>query len=104
MGFTLPFLIISGMLFNNVLGTFLCLTSFTIGATLNFIIAKHFFKEKVQNYFKRKYPNIRKNIKKNNFKYFLIMRILPGVQLAIKNLSGVIFDLNKKSFFLDFKI
>lgn len=32
------------------------------------------------------------------------MRILPGVQLAIKNLSGVIFDLNKKSFFLDFKI
>ena len=99
MGFLFPFLIISGILFNNVFGTFLCLTAFTIGATLNFIIAKHFFKEKVQNYFKKKYPNLRKNIKKNNFKYFLIMRILPGVPFPIKNLSGVIFDLNKKSFF-----
>jgi len=99
MGFTFPFLIISGILFNNIFGTFLCLTAFTIGATLNFIIAKHFFKEKVQNYFKKKYPNLRKNIKKNNFKYFLIMRILPGVPFPIKNLSGVIFDLNKKSFF-----
>ena len=99
MGFTFPFLIISGILFNNIFGTFLCLTAFTIGATLNFIIAKHFFKEKVQNYFKKKYPNLRKNIKKNNFKYFLIMRIFPGVPFPIKNLSGVIFDLNKKSFF-----
>lgn len=99
MGFTFPFLIISGILFNNIFGTFLCLTAFTIGATLNFVIAKHFFKEKVQNYFKKKYPNLRKNLKKNNFKYFLIMRILPGVPFPIKNLSGVIFDLNKKSFF-----
>ena len=100
MGFIFPFIVISGLLFGQYYGTIICVISFTFGATANFAFAKYFFKKKVNEFFGNKYPTIKKTISKNNFRYFLLLRILPGIPFPVKNLSGVLFDLSRKKFFL----
>ena len=99
MGFIFPFIVISGLLFGQYYGTIICVISFTFGATANFVFAKYFFKKKVNEFFRNKYPTIKKTISKNNFRYFLLLRILPGIPFPVKNLSGVLFDLSKRKFF-----
>ena len=99
MGFIFPFIVLAGLLFGQYHGTIICTISFTFGATANFAFAKYFFKKNVNQFFRNRYPNIKKTIARNNFKYFLILRILPGIPFPIKNLSGVLFDLSRKKFF-----
>ena len=99
MGFIFPFIVISGLLFGQYYGTIICVISFTFGATANFAFAKYFFKKKVNEFFRNKYPTIKKTISKNNFRYFLLLRILPGIPFPVKNLSGVLFDLSRRKFF-----
>ena len=99
MGFIFPFIVISGLLFGQYFGTIICVISFTFGATANFAFAKYFFKKKVNEFFRNKYPTIKKTISKNNFRYFLLLRIIPGIPFPVKNLSGVLFDLSKRKFF-----
>ena len=99
MGFIFPFIVISGLLFGQYYGTIICVISFAFGATANFTFAKYFFKKKVNQFFRNKYPKIKKIITKNNFRYFLLLRILPGIPFPVKNLSGVLFDLSRTKFF-----
>ena len=98
-GLHFPFIVISGLLFGQYYGTIICVISFTFGATANFAFAKYFFKKKVNEFFRNKYPTIKKTISKNNFRYFLLLRILPGIPFPVKNLSGVLFDLSRRKFF-----
>lgn len=99
MGFIFPFIVLAALLFGETYGTLICIISFTIGATLNYSFARFFFEEKVKRFFSQKYPKLRKKFKTNDFTYFFIVRILPGIPFPVKNLSGVIFDISKKRFF-----
>ena len=99
MGFIFPFIVLSALLFGETYGTLICIISFSIGATLNYSFARFFFDEKVKKFFSKRYPMLRKNFKTNDFTYFFIIRILPGIPFPIKNLSGVIFDISRKRFF-----
>ena len=58
LGFGTPLLIIAGFFFDLFFGLSLLLISKTIGATLMYIIAKFFFKEKIKDYFETNHKKI----------------------------------------------
>ena len=52
MGFGTPLVIFAGFAFGTILGSILSIFSFTIGATLLYLFANHYFKDLVEKYFR----------------------------------------------------
>jgi uncharacterized membrane protein YdjX (TVP38/TMEM64 family) len=50
MGFGTPLVIFAGFAFGTILGSILSIFSFTIGATLLYLFANHYFKDLVEKY------------------------------------------------------
>ena len=100
MGFGTPLVIFSGFAFGTVLGSILSIFSFTIGATLLYIFANHYFKDLVEKYLGSKYSGLKNNINQNELSYFFSLRVIPGIPFPIKNLLPVLFNMKLKNFFL----
>lgn len=100
MGFGTPLVIFAGFAFGAVLGSILSIFSFTIGATLLYIFANHYFKDLVEKYLGSKYSGLKNNINQNELSYFFSLRVVPGIPFPIKNLLPVLFNMKLKNFFL----
>ena len=100
MGFGTPLVIFAGFAFGTVLGSFLSIFSFTIGATLLYCFANHYFKDLVEKYLGNKYSKLKNNINENELSYFFSLRVVPGIPFPIKNLLPVLFNMRVKNFFL----
>jgi uncharacterized membrane protein YdjX (TVP38/TMEM64 family) len=100
MGFGTPLVIFAGFAFGTILGSLLSILSFTIGATLLYVFANHYFKDLVERYIGPKYPNIKNNINENELSYFFSLRVIPGIPFPIKNLLPVLFNVKLKNFFI----
>jgi len=100
MGFGTPLIIFAGFAFGTVLGSILSIFSFTIGATLLYIFANHYFKDLVEKYLGSKYSGLKNNINQNELSYFFSLRVIPGIPFPIKNLLPVLFNMKLKNFFL----
>jgi len=100
MGFGTPLVIFAGFAFGTVLGSILSIFSFTIGATLLYIFANHYFKDLVEKYLGSKYSGLKNNINQNELSYFFSLRVIPGIPFPIKNLLPVLFNMKLKNFFL----
>jgi uncharacterized membrane protein YdjX (TVP38/TMEM64 family) len=100
MGFGTPLLIFAGFAFGTVLGSLLSIFGLTIGATLLYYFANHYFKDLVSKYLSGKYPSIKKNVNENELSYFFSLRVIPGIPLQIKNLLPVLFNMKLENFFL----
>ena len=100
MGFGTPLVIFAGFAFGTVLGSILSIFSFTIGATLLYIFANHYFKDLVEKYLGSKYSGLKNNINQNELSYFFSLRVIPGIPFPIKNLLPVLFNMRLKNFFL----
>ena len=100
MGFGTPLVIFSGFAFGTILGSILSIFSFTIGATLLYLFANHYFKDLVEKYLGTKYASIKQNVNQNELSYFFSLRVIPGIPFPIKNLLPVLFNMKLKNFFL----
>ena len=100
MGFGTPLVIFAGFAFGTILGSILSIFSFTIGATLLYLFANHYFKDLVEKYLGTKYESIKQNINQNELSYFFSLRVIPGIPFPIKNLLPVLFNMKLKNFFL----
>ena len=100
MGFGTPLVIFAGFAFGTILGSILSIFSFTIGATLLYLFANHYFKDLVEKYLGTKYASIKQNVNQNELSYFFSLRVIPGVPFPIKNLLPVLFNMKLKNFFL----
>ena len=100
MGFGTPLVIFAGFAFGTVLGSILSIFSFTIGATLLYIFANHYFKDLVEKYLGSKYSGLKNNVNQNELSYFFSLRVIPGIPFPIKNLLPVLFNMKLKNFFL----
>jgi uncharacterized membrane protein YdjX (TVP38/TMEM64 family) len=100
MGFGTPLVIFAGFAFGTILGSLLSILSFTIGATLLYVFANHYFKDLVERYIGPKYPNIKNNINENELSYFFSLRVIPGIPFPIKNLLPILFNVKLKNYFL----
>ena len=100
MGFGTPLIIFAGFAFGTILGSILSIFSFTIGATLLYLFANHYFKDLVEKYLGTKYASIKQNVNQNELSYFFSLRVIPGIPFPIKNLLPVLFNMKLKNFFL----
>jgi len=100
MGFGTPLVVFAGFAFGTILGSILSIFSFTIGATLLYLFANHYFKDLVEKYLGTKYASIKQNVNQNELSYFFSLRVIPGIPFPIKNLLPVLFNMKLKNFFL----
>jgi len=101
MGFGSPLLLVSGILFGKWIGTFVSISSISIGALILYSIANLFFKDLVQSLLEKKFSKHIHLFKKNEFYYFLIFRLTGGLGIPFgpQNILPIIFNIKKTNYF-----
>ena len=101
LGFGSPILIISGILFGKWVGTFISVTSISLGALILYIITSFFFKDLVSKLIENKFSKYINYFKKNEFYYFFIFRLIGGfgMPFPLQNTLPVIFNMKKMNYF-----
>ena len=100
MGFGTPLVIVAGFAFGIFWGSLVSILSFSIGASLLYLFANHYFKDLVFKYLSSRFLSLKNHFNENEFSYFFFLRIIPGIPFPIKNLVPVLFDMKLKNFFL----
>ena len=101
LGFGLPLLIVSGILFGKWIGTFISVISISLGALILYSIATFFFADSIQNMFQGRFAKYIALFKKNEFFYFFVYRFVGGlgVPFPLQNILPVIFRMGKSNYF-----
>ena len=100
LGFGTPLVIVAGFAFGSVWGSILSIISFTIGATLLYMFANHYFKDLVYQYLSSRFLLLKNHFNENEFSYFFFIRVIPGIPFPIKNIMPVLFNMKLKNYFL----
>ncbi len=102
LGFGSPLLIISGILFGQLLGTLVSVISISVGALILYSIGNFFFRDLVEKILKHRFENYILLFKKNEFFYFFIYRFIGGlgVPFGLQNLIPILFGMSKLNYFL----
>ena len=102
LGFGSPILIISGILFGQVIGTLISVFSISIGALILYSIGNFFFRDLVKSILEKKFNRYIELFKKNEFFYFFIYRFIGGlgVPFGLQNLIPILFGMKKLNYFL----
>ena len=99
LGFGTPLVILAGFAFGAVWGSILSVITFSIGASLLYVFANHYFKDLVFHYLSSKFLNLKKHFNENEFSYFFFLRVVPGIPFPVKNVMPVLFDMKLKNYF-----
>ena len=102
LGFGSPILIISGVLFGQILGTFISVISISIGALILYTIGNFFFRDLVKSILEKKFEKYIRLFQKNELFYFFIYRFVGGlgVPFGLQNLIPILFGMKKINYFL----
>ena len=102
LGFGSPILIISGILFGQIIGTLISVISISIGALLLYSIGNFFFSNLVKSILEKKFSKYIQLFQKNEFFYFFIYRFIGGlgVPFGLQNLIPILFGMKKTNYFL----
>jgi len=100
LGFGTPLVIIAGFAFGVVWGSALSIAAFSIGASLLYLFANHYFKDLVYQYLSSRFLSLKNHFNENEFSYFFFIRVIPGIPFPIKNIMPVLFNMKLKNFFL----
>ena len=99
-GFGSPLILAAGFLLGPYLGTFIAVTSLSIGATIIYIFANYFFKDVIREKFANKFKNLEIKFKKREFTYMLLYRFVGGIPFQIANIIPCIFNVKTKNFLI----
>ncbi len=102
LGFGSPILIISGILFGQILGTLISVISISIGALILYSIGNFFFRDFVKSILEKKFESYIQLFQKNELFYFFIYRFIGGlgVPFGLQNLIPILFGMKKINYFL----
>ena len=102
LGFGSPILIISGILFGQIIGTIVSVFSISIGALILYSIGNFFFRDIVRAVLEIKFEKYIQLFQKNEFFYFFIYRFVGGlgVPFGLQNLIPILFGMKKINYFL----
>ncbi len=102
LGFGSPILIISGILFGQLLGTIISVISISVGALILYSIGNFFFRDLVRSILESRFKKYMQLFQKNEFFYFFIYRFVGGlgVPFGLQNLIPVLFGMKKSNYFL----
>ena len=102
LGFGSPILIISGILFGQMIGTVVSVISISIGALILYSIGNFFFRDLVKSILEKKFEKYIQLFQKNEFFYFFVYRFIGGlgVPFGLQNLIPILFGMKKLNYFL----
>ena len=102
LGFGSPILIISGILFGQIIGTLVSVFSISLGALTLYSIGNFFFRDIVKTILEKKFSRHIQLFQKNEFFYFFIYRFIGGlgVPFGLQNLIPILFGMGKLNYFL----
>ncbi len=102
LGFGSPVLIISGILFGQIIGTLVSVFSISIGALILYSIGNFFFRDIVKAVLEKKFVKYIQLFQKNEFFYFFVYRFVGGlgVPFGLQNLIPILFGMKKLNYFL----
>ena len=100
LGFGTPLVIVAGFAFGIFWGSFLSILGFSIGASLLYLFANHYFKDLVFRYLAVRFLSLKNHFNENEFSYFFFIRVIPGIPFPIKNILPVLFNIKLKNYFL----
>lgn len=100
LGFGTPLVIIAGFAFGIIWGSALSIAAFSIGASLLYLFANHYFKDLVYQYLSSRFLSLKNHFNENEFSYFFFIRVIPGIPFPIKNILPVLFNIKLKNYFL----
>ena len=103
LGIGIPLFLFTAFFYDVFFGTIILVTARSLGSTSMYFILKKFFYKDIKNYINQKKFLNKKlfdYIKKNDFKFFLFVRFIPGVPYQIPDLLPVIFNMKIRSYFL----
>ena len=92
--------IAAGVLFGPVIGTIYSLIGATIGSTLSFLISRYLLKDWVDKKSHQKVIMFQDLIKKEHWKFIVLLRISPFLPFNIQNYILGLTDISMKSFFI----
>ena len=98
-GFDLPAALLAGFIFGKWLGIFVLIIGMSIGATILYMLGNYFFKEVIREKFLSKFKNLEVKLKKSEFIYLIVYRIIGGIPFAISNVLPCIFNVKVSNFF-----
>jgi uncharacterized membrane protein YdjX (TVP38/TMEM64 family) len=99
LGFGTPLVIVAGFAFGIFWGSFLSILGFSIGASLLYLFANHYFKDLVFKYLAVRFLSLKNHFNENEFSYFFFVRVIPGIPFPIKNVIPVLFNMKLKNYF-----
>ena len=99
LGFGTPLVIVAGFAFGIFWGSFLSILGFSIGASLLYLFANHYFKDLVFKYLAVRFLSLKNHFNENEFGYFFFVRVIPGIPFPIKNVMPVLFNMKVKNYF-----
>ena len=102
LGFGAPILIISGILFGQLLGTLLSVISISVGALILYSIGNFFFRDFIKSILEKKFEKYINLFQKNELFYFFVYRFMGGlgVPFGLQNLIPILFGMKKINYFL----
>ena len=102
LGFGSPILLISGIIFGQLLGTLVSVISISIGTLILYTIGNFFFSEFVKKILQKKFDRYIELFQKNEFYYFFIYRFVGGlgVPFGLQNLIPILFGMKRLNYFL----
>ncbi len=102
LGFASPLLIISGILFGKWIGTFITISSISIGSLILYVIANFFFSDLVNKLLRQRFLKYIDKFREKEFYYFFAFRLAGGLGLPffLQNTLPVLFNMKKLNYFL----
>ena len=103
LGIGIPLFLFVSFFYDVFLGTFILVSSRTVGSTLMYTIFKNYFSKDIKNYLNKKKiinTKLMNLINRNKFKFFFSIRLIPGIPYQIPDLLPILFNMSIISFFL----
>ncbi len=90
----------SGLLFGFLDGTLICSFASTIGASITFLISRHFLRDTLEKRLKKSFEKINKELTENGKFYLLSIRLLPILPFQLINPVLGLSKVSLKDFYL----
>ncbi len=96
----IPMSLAAGALFGLWTGTVLASFASTIGATMAFLLTRHFFRERVERHYGERLESFQEGLQKNGVLFLLSLRMIPLVPFFLVNVLMGLTHLPTRSFYL----
>ena len=90
----------SGLLFGFLDGTLICSFASTLGASITFLISRHFLRDTLEKRLKKSFEKINKELTENGKFYLLSIRLLPILPFQLINPVLGLSKVSLKDFYL----